>query len=69
MCGCVPGELLRQYSAAKSADISCVPSIRSLWRSFTYAQCHDCTDFIFPVVDLGGSSLGSTEPLFQSAVE
>ena len=46
MCGCVPGEVLRQCSAANLADI-CLPSVCSLWRSFTYAQCHDCTDFTF----------------------
>ena len=46
MCSYVPGEVLRQCSAANPADI-CVLSVRSLWRSFTYAQCHDCTDFIF----------------------
>ena len=30
-------------SAANPADF-CVPSVRSLWRSFTYALCHDCTE-------------------------
>ena len=35
MCGCVPGEVLRQCSAANPADIY-VPSVRSLQRSFRY---------------------------------
>ena len=42
MCGCVPVEVLRPCSAANTADF-CVPSVRSLRRSFTYAQFHDCT--------------------------
>ena len=36
MCGCVPGEALRQCSAANPADIY-VPSVRTLWRLFTDA--------------------------------
>ena len=35
MCGSVPSEVLRQCSAANPADV-CVPSVRSLQRSFTY---------------------------------
>ena len=30
------------YSAANPADF-CVPSVCGLWRSFTPAQCYDCT--------------------------
>ena len=36
MCGCVPGEVLRQCSAANPADIYML-SIRNLRKSFTYA--------------------------------
>ena len=36
MCDCIPGEVLRQCSAANPADIY-VPSVRSLRRSFAYA--------------------------------
>ena len=36
MCGCVPGEVLRQCSAANPADIY-VQSVCGLQRSFTYA--------------------------------
>ena len=36
MCDCVPGEVLRQYSAANPADIY-APSVRSLQRSLMYA--------------------------------
>ena len=36
MCSCVPGEVLRQCSAANPVDI-CVPSL-------PYARCHDCTE-------------------------
>ena len=43
MCSCVPGEVLRQCSAANPADIY-VPFVRSLWRSFMFAHCHDCTE-------------------------
>ena len=42
-CTCVAACLvryLRQCSAANLADIY-VPSVRSLWRSFTFAHCHD----------------------------
>ena len=31
------------YSAANPADF-CVPSVCGLWRSFTPAQCYDCTE-------------------------
>ena len=37
MCGCVPGEVLGQCSAANPADIYML-SARSLRRSFTYAR-------------------------------
>ena len=37
MCGYVPGDVLRQCSAANLADIY-VPSVRSLHRSFMYTE-------------------------------
>ena len=37
MCGCVPGEVLRQYSAVNPADIY-VPSVRSLQQSLQLAS-------------------------------
>ena len=40
MCGCVPGEIVRQCSAANPADIY-VPSVRSLRRPFTYITHND----------------------------
>ena len=45
-CTCVAANLvryLRQCSAANPADIY-VPSVRSLWRSFTFPHCHDSTE-------------------------
>ena len=45
-CSCVAACLvryLRQCSAANPADIY-VPSACGLWRSFTFAHCHDSTE-------------------------